>query len=174
MKDEMDVSSQNAAARPRLNVGTGTIIEWHDVWRGAHFALITAPLSLTWEITHLPLYTIWWDQPLRESIKAAVHCTFGDVALAFICFVIASVLIRFINGTSYALTFGGLMIFLGVTATAILEILSTEVLSRWSYASAMPVLPLLGIGLSPLLQWIVVPAMALVLQARVSKLRHGK
>ncbi len=150
-----------------------TAPKWHDVRRGVQFALITAPLSLIWEIAHLPLYTIWWEQPLRDSLMAAIHCTFGDVAVAFVCFMIASVFIRFMNLTKTNLMFGGLVIFLSVAATAILEVLSTQVLSRWSYAPAMPVLPLLKIGLSPLLQWIFVPTMALVLLARVSKPRHS-
>ncbi len=165
--------SHCASPEPLRTASTGTALLWLDVSRGAQFALITAPLFLIWEIAHLPLYTIWRDQPFRESITAAIHCTFGDVAVAFACFVIASILIRFIYVTKTALMFGGLVIVLGVTATASLEILSTQVLSRWSYAPAMPVLPVLGIGLSPLLQWIFVPAIALGLLARVSKQRHA-
>jgi hypothetical protein len=169
---ERDVTSQSGGSNPLRNMNAGTAPKWHDVRRGVEFALITAPLSLIWEIAHLPLYTIWWDQPLRDSLTAAVHCTFGDVAVAFVCFMIASVFIRFMNLTKTNLMFGGLVIALSVTATAILEVLSTQVLSRWSYAPAMPVLPLLGIGLSPLLQWIFVPTIALVILARVSKPRH--
>jgi hypothetical protein len=169
---ERDFMSQSGGSNPLRNMNAGTAPKWHDVRRGVQFALITAPLSLIWEIAHLPLYTIWWDQPLRDSLTAAVHCTFGDVALAFGCFMIASVFIRFMNLTKTNLMFGGLAIALSVTATAILEVLSTQVLSRWSYAPAMPILPLLGIGLSPMLQWIFVPTMALVLLARVSKPRH--
>lgn len=173
MTDKADMP-QSAAARPSPGVSTGTGIGWHDVRRGARFALVTGPLFLIWEIAQLPLYTIWWDRPLRESIAAAVHCTFGDIAVAFICFMLASVLTRFFNGASNALMFGGFVILMGVTATAILEVLSTQILNRWSYAPAMPTLPWLGIGLSPLLQWIVVPTIALLLLARLSKPHHGK
>jgi hypothetical protein len=164
--------SQSGGYGRLRSVSAGATPTWHDVMQGAQFALTTAPLSLIWEFAHLPLYTIWWEQPLRDSLTAAVHCTFGDVAVAFGCFMIASVFIRFMNLIKTTLVFGGLLIILGVTATAILEVLSTQVFSRWSYAPAMPVLPLLEIGLSPLLQWIFVPTIALVLLARVSKPRH--
>ncbi|MEO6609507.1 MAG: hypothetical protein ABIN69_13670 [Aestuariivirga sp.] len=30
----------------------------------------------------------------------------------------------------------------------------------WSYSDLMPVIPLLGTGVTPLLQWVVVPALA--------------
>ena len=32
---------------------------------------------------------------------------------------------------------------------------------NWSYSDLMPVIPSLGIGLSPVLQWVVIPALAL-------------
>lgn len=172
--NERDVTSQSGGSKLLRSMSTGTAPKWHDVRQGAQFALIMAPLSLIWELAQLPLYMIWWDQPIRDSITAAIHCTFGDIAVSFVCFILASVLIRFTRVTSNALMFGGLVIILGVTATTILEVLSTQVLSRWSYAPAMPVLPLLGIGLSPLLQWIFVPTMALGLLARFSMPGHPK
>jgi hypothetical protein len=41
--------------------------------------------------------------------------------------------------------------------TLVLEWLATEVLDRWSYSDAMPELPVLGTGLLPVLQWILLP-----------------
>ena len=39
----------------------------------------------------------------------------------------------------------------------------------WAYAPAMPTLPWLGTGLAPVLQWLVVPAAALVWAAKATK-----
>jgi hypothetical protein len=38
-----------------------------------------------------------------------------------------------------------------------MERLATGPLGRWAYADAMPVVPVLEVGLSPLVQWIVLP-----------------
>lgn len=38
-----------------------------------------------------------------------------------------------------------------------MEWLSTQVLHSWAYGPAMPVVPGLRVGLSPVLQWLVVP-----------------
>ncbi len=45
----------------------------------------------------------------------------------------------------------------GVAITVLLEKLNTEYLMRWEYAATMPIVPLLDIGLSPLMQWVVLP-----------------
>jgi len=39
----------------------------------------------------------------------------------------------------------------------------------WAYSPLMPVLPVTGTGLAPLLQWIVVPSTALVLTRHVKQ-----
>jgi hypothetical protein len=46
---------------------------------------------------------------------------------------------------------------IGVLITILMEWLATQVLSRWAYAESMPVIPLLRVGLAPLLQWVVLP-----------------
>ncbi|HEV2067189.1 MAG TPA: hypothetical protein VGR08_10145, partial [Thermomicrobiales bacterium] len=46
---------------------------------------------------------------------------------------------------------------LGVAITVIAEGIATEVLGWWAYAEWMPTLPLLGTGLLPLVQWLVLP-----------------
>ena len=45
----------------------------------------------------------------------------------------------------------------GVLMTVVLELYNTMILGRWSYAGIMPVLPVIKIGLVPILQWLIVP-----------------
>src|SRR3546814_13954449 len=45
----------------------------------------------------------------------------------------------------------------GLAYTIFSEWLNTEIRGSWAYTDAMPQLPLVGSGLSPLAQWIVVP-----------------
>ena len=50
---------------------------------------------------------------------------------------------------------------LGLVVTAVVERLATGPMERWAYAPAIPVLPWLGLGLAPILQWLVVPPLVL-------------
>jgi len=46
------------------------------------------------------------------------------------------------------------------------EWLNVEVRATWTYTDQMPVLPPLGTGLTPLLQWLIVPTLTWALMAR--------
>jgi len=59
----------------------------------------------------------------------------------------------------------------GVAYTILSEWLNVQIRRSWSYAAAMPVLPWLGTGLAPLLQWLVVPGLAFAITAR--QYRHA-
>lgn len=48
----------------------------------------------------------------------------------------------------------------GLGYTVFSEWWNVDVRGAWAYAEAMPVLPVTGTGLSPLLQWVVVPLAA--------------
>jgi len=50
--------------------------------------------------------------------------------------------------------------------TILSEWLNVEIRRTWSYAAAMPVVPWLGTGLAPLLQWLVVPSLAFAITAQ--------
>ena len=54
-----------------------------------------------------------------------------------------------------------IFIGVGLVATIIFETLATGELGRWAYNDAMPMLPLLGTGLLPLLQWLALPPLVL-------------
>lgn len=60
------------------------------------------------------------------------------------------------------------LIFLatGIAVTIVFEYLATGMLQRWTYAPTMPTLPLVGTGLAPLLQWLLLPPLALRLTAK--------
>ena len=57
-------------------------------------------------------------------------------------------------------------IVLGIGYTIFSEWLNVEVRRSWAYSSAMPVLPWLGTGLAPVLQWIFVPGFGFAMAAR--------
>jgi len=120
--------------------------------------------NLVWEVAQLPLYTIWRTGTAGENAFAVVHCTVGDVVLA--SSILAVALLVAGNRDWPVRNFwlvAILTILLGASSTIVLEWLNVVVWKSWAYSSFMPVLPVLGfsVGLSPLLQWIVVPLIAL-------------
>lgn len=58
------------------------------------------------------------------------------------------------------------MLTIGIGYTIYSEWLNTVVRQSWAYSPLMPRLPVLDTGLSPLLQWVVVPLLALGLGQR--------
>ena len=143
--------------------GTNVAAEarWPERLRAcAMFLALSAIAHLAWEILQLPLYTIWSNGTRGEVAFAVLHCTAGDVILAALFLTMAIVVGRcwsWPNGDWGVLA--GLTMLAGVAFTAYSEWLNVYVLKAWSYSAAMPLVHVgsIDIGLSPLLQWIVVP-----------------
>lgn len=117
--------------------------------------------NLIWEAAHVPLYTVWVDGTWGEITYAVLHCSVGDVMIAAVCLFLSLALV---GGRPWpGKRFGAVAtvtILLGVSYTLFSEWLNTEVWASWAYRDVMPRLPALGTGLTPVLQWVVVPALA--------------
>jgi hypothetical protein len=125
------------------------------------YLIATAVLNLFWEIAHMPLYTLWETGTAQEIAFAAVHCTGGDLLIALTA--ITSALMLFGHERWPEQQFKPVFIvtlIIGILYTTFSEWLNIEIRQSWEYSEAMPVLPIIGIGLSPLLQWVVVPISA--------------
>lgn len=122
------------------------------------YLLFAAVGNLVWETLHLPLYTLWRDGTVGELIFAAVHCTGGDMLIALSSLVLALVLLG--NGAWPEQRYkpvAALTIVFGLGYTIFSEWLNTSVQASWTYSETMPVIPVIGTGLSPFAQWIVIP-----------------
>jgi hypothetical protein len=120
--------------------------------------------DLVWEAAHLPLYTLWREGTAHDQLFAVIHCTLGDILIALACLVVALILAG--HRAWPAETFARIAILtlsFGLGYTVFSEWLNVVVRKSWTYSEFMPVVPLFGlrIGASPLLQWIVVPLIAL-------------
>ena len=117
---------------------------------------------LGWEILQLPLYALWSTGTLRQQAFAVVHCTLGDAMIAGLSLLLA--LAVFAHATwpraGVARVYLVSLAF-GVGYTIYSEWLNINVRGSWAYSDLMPVVPMIGTGLAPLLQWIVVPTLAL-------------
>lgn len=127
------------------------------------YLAVIAVGNLVWETLQLPLYTIWRTGTLREQAFAVIHCTLGDLLIALSSLALALIIVgRSAWPSSRFWQVAGLTIIFGIGYTAFSEWLNVVVRASWAYSEWMPVIPLFGfrLGLSPLLQWIVVPAAA--------------
>ncbi len=137
-----------------------TELDWLTTLR--RYMVFVALANLIWEFAHIPLYTIATTGTWNEIIFAAVHCTGGDVLIALSSIMLA----LFVAGNGSwpearlwpVLT---LTIVFGLSYTIFSEWLNITVRKAWAYSDLMPVVPLIDAGLSPVLQWIIVPVAAL-------------
>ena len=119
-------------------------------------------VHLVWEIAQLPLFTIWTTGTLGQKAFAVVHCTGGDAMIAGFALLVALILFgRPSWPESSTVAVYAASLALGIGYTIYSEWLNTSVRAAWAYSELMPVLPGLGTGLSPLLQWLVVPTLAM-------------
>jgi hypothetical protein len=122
---------------------------------------VTLIANLIWEIVQLPLYTLWTTGTVRQQAFAIVHCTIGDAMIAALCLILA--LLVFAEPTwptTSAVRVFSATLAIGIGYTIYSEWINTSVRGNWAYSPWMPIIPLLGTGLSPLLQWLVVPILA--------------
>ena len=133
-----------------------------------YLAIVTA-INFVWEILHLPLYTIWKEDGIKEQAFAVVHCTGGDALIAFFALIFAILVVRAKNWPDkkfFAVVM--LAVIFGISYTTFSEWMNVEIRSAWAYSDLMPTINFFGfdVGLSPLLQWLVIPVLGFTVIGR--------
>lgn len=124
--------------------------------------------NLVWEFAQLPLFTIWNTGSTGEIVFAAVHCTGGDILIATASLMLALLL----WGAGWPVTrhayrrVAALTVASGLAYTIFSEWFNVVVRKSWAYSELMPIVPIVNAGLSPLLQWIILPLAAFWWAAR--------
>ena len=132
---------------------------WLDILR--RYLVVSIAGNLVWEILQLPLFTLWTTGTARQQAFAVFHCTVGDVMIAGLSFLVALSLVaqpnwpRSSTSRVYFLSLAA-----GICYTIYSEYLNTSVRGSWAYSEWMPILPFIGTGLAPLMQWLIVPTLA--------------
>ncbi len=116
----------------------------------------------TWEILQAPLFASLSNTDHFVGIGVCLKATFGDLAIALAAFWCAALARKDRNWVTKSGSLAPAIFFaFGLLATIGLEYLHTELTGRWTYDGVMPLLPVIGTGLSPILQWIFVPVLVL-------------
>ena len=147
---------RSGCAPSTCNSGDGPRLPWIALSIG-----LAAIGHFFWEVAQLPLYTLWRTGTPREIAFALFHCTGGDVLITTATFAVAAALAWHFRWPAFGWRMAFTAIVLGAGYTIFSEWLNVEIRRSWSYTAAMPVLPIIGTGLTPLLQWLVVPGLAL-------------
>jgi len=136
---------------------------WRTGLRG--YLGVSAIGHLLWEAAHVHLYTIWNTGTSIEITGAVLHCSVGDVLIAMSVLLVP--LLTLPGGIIWP--FPARRILPVVVATLTLRLAYTvasewwnvEIRGTWSYTPEMPRLLPWGTGLTPVLQWLIVPSLAL-------------
>lgn len=127
-----------------------------------NLAIFSFLLNFVWEMWQIPFFAAMPSEPHWVGVAMCTRATFGDVAISLVAFWCVAAFPRsrwWIINSSPAQVVG--FVAVGVVITIILEALATGPSARWSYAPSMPTLPVLGTGILPLFQWILVPPLTI-------------
>jgi hypothetical protein len=131
-----------------------------------HLILIviaSAALHYAWESMHVGLYTGYAG--ISGPLPITVWATMGDVGYVFAAVLFVSIFKRNVTWLArpHAYDYAGLAI-LGFLIALFVEYKALA-FGKWAYTAAMPMVPLLHVGLSPLLQMTVLLPLSVYLVA---------
>ena len=124
--------------------------------RAGLWSALAFVLNLAWEISHVGLYTIWKEADGLRIAWSVFHCTVGDVLIALAMYALAAIVLWRADWPDSRPWTGGLIVGIAAIAfTAWSEWYNVYRASAWGYATSMPLL--FEIGVTPLLQWLILP-----------------
>lgn len=155
-----------ASAGPSSRPDGASVTPWHGSPQALRFIIaryvpLFAAGNLVWEVLHLPLYTLGRESDHGAMLFAVLHCTAGHVLIGIAVLLLSIILfgghgwprrkhVRVLGATTVA----------GVVYTVWSEWVNTELTLGWEYTDAMLRVPPFETGITPLLQWLVVPPVA--------------
>lgn len=126
-------------------------------------------LNLIWEVVQGPLY-----EGFEYDLKHVSFCALASVADMLMVLILLFGL-NLIYRNVFWITYLSLkrvliLVVVGTVGAIIAEVWHTSQ-SDWAYADAMPIMPWLGVGLSPVLQFAVLPYLTFLIVNRFIKER---
>lgn len=125
-------------------------------------AVFSFLLHFVWEFLQAPTYAGMVELNHWDGIKLCTSATIGDVGFALTAFWATSLVSRsrewLLRPTPFQLL---VFVAVGIGLTVGFEYYYTNISLRWTYSDLMPLVPPFGTGLSPLLQWLIIPPLVL-------------
>lgn len=137
-------------------------------------ALYSLGVNFVWEMLQAPLFVGMLEMPRWDATALCLQAAAGDAVMIVIAFAVVTMSVR---DRTWMLRprFGplGAFAFLAASQGLALEWVSLR-LERWTYGPAMPVEPIFGLGLTPILQWLILPLGILWAVGRRQLRAYGK
>lgn len=139
----------------------------------ASIGLFAFLLNWPWEFMQVPFFQ---DMPTAqhwEGVRACARATLGDAIIMLMAYwaVAAAARDRYwlLHASGKAQVAG--FVTVGVVITVLIErfALAGWWMDGWSYSPRMYLIPVIGVGLTPVLQWLLLPPLALWLACRQLK-----
>ncbi len=132
-----------------------------------HISLYAFLLNLLWEGIQAPLFV--FEQQFSPFLLSGclLFCSGVDVIMTLTAYWVLSVAVRdrywfLLKKLRHWFSF----VSIGLILALVSEYTAIHYRTLWQYSERMPVVPGLDIGLTPLLQWLILPPIVLVLLAR--------
>ncbi|MFA6958714.1 MAG: hypothetical protein WC538_22830 [Thermoanaerobaculia bacterium] len=127
--------------------------------RSASMAFALLAINFVWEMAQAGYYSSMEGLPFWSATWLCSRAAVADVGLFILCFLLAAMVARDtawpLHPTPLAVTtflVACLIVTIGIERWAITT-------ARWSYGADMPLIA--GVGVLPLLQWVLIPVLAL-------------
>jgi hypothetical protein len=112
------------------------------------YLVTVAVADLVWELSHLPLYTLWQTGTPGEKLFAVVHCTAGDLLIALVSLTAGLVLAGHRDWPARRFVIVAVLTFtFGFCYTVFSEWLNVVMRKSWAYSDLMPVVSVFGLRL---------------------------
>lgn len=115
-------------------------------------------INLPWEFLQAPLFRGMAALSHIEGARLCLAASVGDGALLLVAYCATAWTLKSRRWVA-SLRWPDVALFTGIgwALSVIVEGLSIGLLDRWSYGDAMAVIPVIGIGLAPFVQWLLLP-----------------
>lgn len=165
------MSRQAKSSREHLSCGLHTLLRrlqaltWLPEFNVALFAFL---LHFPWEILQARLFVGMASAPHWDAVRACTIAAFGDALITLLAYwaVAAGSGRHWLEKPASRPVVWFMTVGLGTTV--VIERLATHGgwFTSWAYGQQMPVIPVVEVGLVPVLQWLVLPPIVLALVAR--------
>jgi hypothetical protein len=140
-------------------------LTWLPEFNVALFAFL---VHFPWEILQARLFVGMASAPHWDAVRVCTFAAFGDALITLLAYWAAAAR----SGRHWlekpALRPVAWFMTVGLGTTVVIEQLATHGgwFTSWAYGQDMPVIPVVEVGLVPVLQWLVLPPIVLALVAR--------
>ncbi len=123
-------------------------------------------INLFWEVSHSLLYETITDMVVREYVPRILQASIGDIIMVLIIFLGVSGINKSFNWRINNIKNVLLSIIFGIFIAVVFEFYA-QYTNRFTYNPSMPVIPLVNVGLTPVLQIVITPLIVFFLAEKI-------